>query len=955
MARRRTLVTCLALGALALLGAPSVTVGATPTPTALAGTVPGEVAGATLLGPRDASETVTISVGLRLRGRDQLLTLLRQLNDPSSPRYRQYLSLQEMNDRFNPTVAQEQQVSSWLQSGGLQVTGTYANHLMVGATGSVAQVESLLGVRLNRYRAAVEGAQTTFFAPDRDPVVAGSVAGIVSTITGLDSVPRFHTGANGVSRGSTPYYPQDLANAYDVSPLWDAGATGTGQSIGITLWTVPPADATLRRFGSLTGAAVATQANRRLKVIRVDGGTTTADSGEAGLDIEMTSGMAPGATINYYEAPTDAGGNPTAQGLLDALNLAGSDGNNNREISNSWGGCEADSTSDPFTQQAESIFASNGATGHNYFFSSGDNGSWCDPAGNGVGSDPFPDYPASSPNVVSVGGTTFRTTISGGYPGETGWVYSAPGNGGTPEGSGGGYSLIFARPTWQNGTGLAANAMRGYPDVAAVGDPNTGVLACYGAGGQCAQFGGTSVAAPLWAGVVADVNGYLAAQGKPALGFLPSALYTVATQTQAFPAFHDVTSGTNGVYAAGAGWDAVTGWGSPDVWNLARDLAGTDSPGTPTPTSSPTLTATATSTASPTTTATVTATASPTATATSTATATPTGAPVGGLLVNGGFENGLPPWQTYSRTGQAVLSPSGAHSGQYGVVFCAANGCDDRLWQTTAILPAGVSAAALTFWLKRASTDRVYCGDRLQVSLRTAGGSTLTPTWRYCNTTSGWTKYTLNVASYLRSALGQPVQVYFQATTNATSPTTWSVDDLAFTVASAGARSSPTPTAGVRPTASPTPTTTMGTSGCPGSGCVQTLLTMLNADRAAYGVRPLTLNAAMTSGSGSCVGAYGHSVYMARVGAINHNQFPADICSTWTTAGENVGESNSGNELTDLQVLNRNMMAETVPARVPGCSGSHACTIINPAFRQVGIGIYQDAGGTTWLTEDFSN
>jgi uncharacterized protein YkwD len=132
------------------------------------------------------------------------------------------------------------------------------------------------------------------------------------------------------------------------------------------------------------------------------------------------------------------------------------------------------------------------------------------------------------------------------------------------------------------------------------------------------------------------------------------------------------------------------------------------------------------------------------------------------------------------------------------------------------------------------------------------------------------------------------------------------------------------------------------------------MLTMLNADRAQYGVAPLTLSSVLSNGSGSCVGAYGHSVHMAQMGAISHDQFPSDVCGSWNTAGENVGEAGMGSELTNLQWLDNSMMAENSPAKVPGCSGSHACNIINPAFHQVGIGIYQDASGTTWLTEDFT-
>jgi len=146
---------------------------------------------------------------------------------------------------------------------------------------------------------------------------------------------------------------------------------------------------------------------------------------------------------------------------------------------------------------------------------------------------------------------------------------------------------------------------------------------------------------------------------------------------------------------------------------------------------------------------------------------------------------------------------------------------------------------------------------------------------------------------------------------------------------------------------------TGGTWTCPGSqdGCIQAVLNMLNADRSANGAGPLTLSLTQTNGTPSCVGSYGHSVHMQQMGAISHDQFPADICISYSTAGENVGEDGSGNELGDLQWLDQAMMGEP---HSPGCTGNHACNIISTAYHQVGIGIY-NINGTTWLTEDFTN
>jgi len=530
---------------------------------------------AQLMGHHRPDDPVSIAVSLPLRNRAGLAQFLQSVNDPSSPQYHRYMSQDQVNQAFSPTPDEEQQVEQWLTSNGLTVTYTYANHLLVDARGTFGQVEKMLHVTINDYTATVHGRTRTFYAPAADPTVDGTVAAIVESIGGLDNYPRFHIFANGATDYKAPYYPQDFANAYDVNPLWNAGYIGTGQHIAITMWTVPPSDSTLQAFGGKTGANVATTANGRLKIITVDGGTidsVSPDSGEAGMDIETSSGMAPGATIDYYEVATDNQGNPTDAGLEDALNRAGTDAYDNMQISNSWGGCEASSLSDQFTTAVEKIFATNEATGHNYFFSSGDNGSWCDPTGNGTGSDPYHDYQASSPNVTSVGGTGFTASINGGYPGENAWPYTASCSNGCPEGSGGGYSKIFSRPSWQTGSGLAANGMRGYPDISADASPDTGAYVCWGDNSSCGTIGGTSLASPLWAGMLADVNQYLIAQGRPTAGFINHPLYTMGTVTQPHAAFHDITSGNNGAYTAGPGWDACTGLGVPNGQQLLNRL-----------------------------------------------------------------------------------------------------------------------------------------------------------------------------------------------------------------------------------------------------------------------------------------------------------------------------------------------------------------------------------------------
>jgi len=193
-------------------------------------------------GAHNPSDIISIAVGLPLRNKTGLDAYLRSVADPTSPQYHHYLSQDEANRQFNPTAEDEQRVVAWLMAHGLLVTRRYPNHLMVDATGTIARIQSMLAMTVQDYTAK-QGTQTVhFYAPDAAPTVDASVSDVVATVAGLDNYPRFHTGSNGLAHGTTPYYPQDFANAYNVNPLWNAGATGQGQHVGITMWAPPPSD-----------------------------------------------------------------------------------------------------------------------------------------------------------------------------------------------------------------------------------------------------------------------------------------------------------------------------------------------------------------------------------------------------------------------------------------------------------------------------------------------------------------------------------------------------------------------------------------------------------------------------------------------------------------------------------------------------------------------------------------
>jgi uncharacterized protein YkwD len=335
-------------------------------------------------------------------------------------------------------------------------------------------------------------------------------------------------------------------------------------------------------------------------------------------------------------------------------------------------------------------------------------------------------------------------------------------------------------------------------------------------------------------------------------------------------------------------------------------------------------------------------------------------------VTNGGFESGQAPWQESTLGGYQLIDPSRPHTGTHSVWLCGVNSCNDQIWQTVT-LPTNLTQAVLSYWVYSDTQEAAGagCNDSLTARLRTSGGSTITTIGTVCNSNTGWTQKTVDVTSALASYSGQSVEVAFQGTTNASLPSDFFVDDVTVTAGTAGgsggtasATATPTPTKTPAPVATytPTPVPTVSSGSCTGtssqSACMQAMLTILNSDRAAHGVAPLTLNLTESNGTSSCVGSYGHSVHMQQMGQISHDQFPGDICIPYYTAGENVGDSNTGSIVGDLQNMENMMMAEPY---TPGCSGSHVCNILSSGYSQVGIGVYRDSSGTTWLTQDFTN
>ncbi len=596
------------------------------------------VSRARLLGAASAQQQLNLSIGLQLRNQQELHMLLSDMYDPHSPMYHRFLTPQQFVDEFGPTADQQQQVIDYVRQAGLHITHIASNGLLIDASATVAQAEAAFHVSIKTYQLGSK----VFYANTTPPIIPGSLASLIASIGGLDNSVQMHPlshlvnprhGKPKPALGNKPhstlaqphagpgggYAPADLNGAYDATPLLQAGIQGNNQTVAVFELDGYPSSDVTQYFQTYN------LGNPSITNVLVDGFDGSAGSGaiEVDLDIEVVAAMAPKAAQIVYEGPN------TTQGVNDTYNQIVTD--NKAQITTiSWGLCEAQSGNAEL-QTLDNIFSQGASQGIAIYAASGDSGAYdCNDSSLAV------DSPAGDPNITGVGGTNLRLS-NGAYGSESVWSNPSDTRR-SPRGAGGGggISSFFNQPSWQTGPGVQnqySNGKREVPDVSADADPATGYsMYCTAAASGCPSsgwitVGGTSGAAPLWAGSTALINEYLQQQQKPRMGFANPVLYGLANAQTQFPPFHDVTSGTNLYYPATAGYDEASGWGSPDIYNIARDVAaGVTPPPTPTPGPSPTTTATSTPCPSPTTTSTPTP--GPTSTSTPVPSPTKTSTPV---------------------------------------------------------------------------------------------------------------------------------------------------------------------------------------------------------------------------------------------------------------------------------------------------------------------------------------
>jgi subtilase family serine protease len=512
------------------------------------------------------NQMMNLDIVLPVRDQAGLDQFVADVYDPSSASYRHFLTPQEFTARFGPTQGDYNAVVQFAQMNGFTVTGGSRDGMDVQVRGPVSAVEAAFRVRMQTYKHPKE--DRNFFSPDQEPTT--DLAFNLWHVSGLDnySIPHplfvsksAYAAAMGVdanqvvshaTTGSGPsasFLGSDMRAAYYGS----GSLTGTGQNLGL-----------LEYYGTDLADLQTYYANVKqtypgsiITLLSTDGTSTSCVDSRAGgscddteqtLDMTQALGMAPGlASLTMYVGSTDTA-------IISAMTTHSP---LPTTIGCSWGWTPADpSTLNPYFEKMAS-------QGQSFFSASGDHSTWRSSGSSEA-------WPADNAYVISVGGTDLVTSSAAGpWASETAWVDS--GGGISPDN--------IAIPSWQqiagviNSSNRGSTTLRNGPDVSA--NANFTFYTCADQTACLAnEYGGTSFAAPMWAGYLALVNQQLAANSQAPAGFINPTIYQQNVGSAYATDFHDITSGTSGSYSAVAGYDLVTGWGSPTP-ALVNALAGT--------------------------------------------------------------------------------------------------------------------------------------------------------------------------------------------------------------------------------------------------------------------------------------------------------------------------------------------------------------------------------------------
>jgi subtilase family serine protease len=703
------------------------------------------------LGRLPAAQTLHFDMVLALRHAPELENFLQDIYDPTSPNYHHYVTPQEFTARFGPSREDFKAVVQFAKANGFKIVSATREGRDVQVIGTVAAIEKAFHVHMGLYQHPTEN--RTFYAPDREPTV--DLPFQLWHISGLDnySLPQAlyaHRDVKEVPQAQTGSCPQSSFCGSDMRAAYygTGSLTGAGQNIALLeLAGTDLVDLTTYYTG-------AKQTEPYTPTLISTGGYGTScvypscDDTEQTLDMTQAMGMAPGSTMLYmYVCGNGSSFSETACYSAMVTNSAAP---LSLQISSSWAWKPADpSTDDPYYQQMA-------AQGQSFFDAAGDSGAWA--AGGFV-------YPAEDPWVICVGGTDLVTQSAGGpWKSETAW-----------SNSGGGISPDHLPiPSWQQLSGVINSSNRGStqyrngPDVAANANYTFYVCADQKGLGGCTanSYGGTSFAAPMWAGYLALANQQAAANGVPAPGFINPAIYPIGLSSGYTSDFHDITSGTNG-FPAVTGYDLVTGWGSPNGAGLINALTQPTGP-------SFTLTANPSSLS-----------IAAGSQATSTITVVPAGGFSGSVTLNAtglpsGVSAGFNPNPTSSTSTLTLTVASGTAAGTSTITIGGTSGTLSA--STTVTLTITSSGPVLTVTPSSLTWGKVLVGSKScckTVTVTNTGGSTATFSSISTSGDFGLKTVATSCKSTLAAGKSCVEKVYFQPTAKGTRTGTLQFSDNA--------------------------------------------------------------------------------------------------------------------------------------------------------------------------------
>lgn len=581
----------------------------------------GILSNANYFGDLDPSTVVSVDIVMKIKNKDSLARYINETTEQSSNHFRKYLDVSEFKAKYAPSPSEIQVITKYLDSFGIE-SKTYPDNLIITAKGTVDQFNKAFNVDIQK--ASYKG--KSFHATKKNPTAPKNVAENILCILGLSDYSNFT--ANSVKRtdtiepqdspkGPLSLAPKDLVEQYNVGPLYNKGADGSGQTIGI----VSLADFNVEDAYSFWNLMKINVKPDRVEKINVDGGTDWNGYDETTLDVQQSGSLAPKADIKAYLAPN------SDTGFVDGFAKAIND-NKVQSLSVSWGlsetilqmGVQEKWETPEYAESFNQLYMEAAAQGISMFAAAGDAGAY-DTGRNGY-YDLSVDNPADSPYITAAGGTTLPFHFSSASTGitvsvekERAWGWDYLGDYFTArklpvsrlvEGGGGGFSTLFPTPDYQKGvsgvnsytavqdftisddflkvTGFNSNPEvlhgtatgRNMPDLSMNADPYTGYyvyLSNPGAPGEnsgYAVYGGTSFVSPQLNGLTALIN----SANHTQVGFWNPQIYRYAQQKDSplHPLNDAGASNDNGYYTGTPGtiYNQATGLGTPDVAKLAE-------------------------------------------------------------------------------------------------------------------------------------------------------------------------------------------------------------------------------------------------------------------------------------------------------------------------------------------------------------------------------------------------